>query len=89
MLTANVKSSQAGPALVDIEVYNSAGPKVFQQFWDNQAFAANVNRTFSANWTIPSNLPPGTYTLKIGVFAPNWAPMYAWNNGAATFTVSR
>ncbi len=84
---ANVKSSQAGTALVDIELYNAAGQKVFQQFWDNEAFAANVSRTFSVNWTVPSTLPPGTYTLKIGVFAPGWASMFAWNNGAATIIV--
>ena len=33
------------------------------------------------------NLPRGTYTVKVGVFAPGWTAMYAWNNGAATFTV--
>ena len=88
-LGANVRSSQSRSALVDIEVYNSSGQKVFQQFWDNQAFSANVSRTFSANWTTPTSLPTGTYTLKVGVFAPGWAGMFAWNNGAATFTVTR
>jgi hypothetical protein len=88
-LRANVRSNQARSALVDIEVYNSSGQKVFQQWWDNQAFSANVTRTFSTSWTIPSNLPTGTYTLRIGVFAPGWVPMYIWNNGAATFTVTR
>lgn len=88
-LRANVKASTAKTALVDLEVYNSSGQKVFQQYWDNQTFSANVSRTFSSSWTIPSNLPTGTYTVKVGVFAPGWAGMFAWNNSAATFTVTR
>lgn len=86
-LKANVRSSQGRTALVDLEVYSSSGQKVFQQYWDNQAFSANVTRTFSAGWTIPSNLPAGTYTVKVGVFAPGWTSMFGWNNGAASFTV--
>ncbi|MEO8539777.1 MAG: hypothetical protein ABI577_08560 [bacterium] len=88
-LRASARSTQTKSALVDVEVYNSAGQKVFQQYWDNQAFNANVTRTFSTAWTIPSTLPTGTYTLKVGVFAPGWAGMFAWNNSAATFTVKR
>lgn len=88
-ISANVRSSQARTALVDLEVYNASGQKVFQRFWDNQSFSANVTRSFSAGWAIPSNLPAGTYTVKIGVFGSGWAGMYAWNNGAATFTVTR
>jgi hypothetical protein len=61
---------------------------VFQQFWDNQSFAANQSRTFTASWSVPLSAGTGTYTLKIGVFSPGWGTLLNWNNGAATFTVT-
>jgi hypothetical protein len=82
-----VRANGAATALIDLEVYNSSGQKVFQQYWDGQPFSANVSRTFTANWRVPSNLPRGTYTVKIGVFSPGWSGMHTWNNSAATFTV--
>jgi hypothetical protein len=72
---------------VDIEVYNSAGQKVYQSFWDGQSFKANTTRTFRATWRVPANAAPGTYTVKIGIFKPGWAGLVLWNNGARTFTV--
>ena len=86
-MTAQVKATAASTALVDIEVYNSAGQKVYQRYWDNRAFSANTTRSFSASWTVPTNLPTGTYTVKIGIFKPGWSGMYLWNNSARTFTV--
>lgn len=72
---------------MDLEVYSSAGQKVYQKVWDNQSFAAGVSRGFSTQWTVPTSLAPGVYTIKVGIFAPGWSGMFAWNNGAATFTV--
>ncbi len=86
-LRANVRTNVSANALVDIEVYSSSGQKVYQTYWDNRSFTANVTRTFSRTWTVPTNLAPGTYTLKIGVFKPGWTGLLSWNNGAATFTV--
>ncbi|MGE3077094.1 MAG: hypothetical protein AB7N24_20390 [Dehalococcoidia bacterium] len=86
-ITASVRASAATQALVDVEVYNSSGQKVHQQFWDNQSFSANSTRSFSTTWQVPSNLQPGTYTVKIGIFAPGWNGMFLWNNNARTFTV--
>jgi hypothetical protein len=82
-----VRANAAASALVDVEVYNSFGQMVYQQWWDNQQFSANRSRSFVTSWTVPSSLPPGTYILKVGVFRPNWASMYIWNDSARTFTV--
>ena len=82
-----MKATAASTALVDIEVYNSTGQKVYQRYWDNRAFSASTTRSFSASWTVPRNLPTGTYTVKIGIFKPGWSGMYLWNNSARTFTV--
>lgn len=86
-LTANVTSSVTATALVDLEVYSSSGQKVYQVYWDSQAFVANTRRSFQTTWTVPGNLPVGTYTVKVGVFKPGWLGLLNWNNGAITFTV--
>ncbi len=88
-VSAIVRRSAAGHALVDVEVYDGHGRKVFQRWFDRQAFRAGVARTFRVTWKVPGTAAAGRYTVKIGVFAPAWASLYAWNNGAATITVSR
>jgi len=59
------------------------------QTWQSPVtLPATSQQTVSAPWSIPPGLAPGTYTLKVGVFGPNWAPLYAWDNGSATFIVT-
>ena len=86
-IAANVRASQAALALVDVEVYNTDGEKIYQRYWDGQSFKKNRTRTFRTTWQVPANLAPGVYTVKIGVFSPGWGVMHHWNNGARTFTV--
>lgn len=86
---ASVTSATALGALVDVEIYNSAGAKVFQQWFDNQSFSAAQTRTYKVNWAVPSSTKAGTYTVKIGVFSPGWTHLYTWNNNAAQFTVKK
>ena len=83
--TMTVQCARSG--VVDFEVYNQAGQKIWQSFQSNATFNGQP-QTFSATWTTPSTLPSGTYTIKIGVFGPYWSPLYGWNNNAATLTVS-
>jgi autotransporter family porin len=86
-LTASVRSDANRQALVDLEVYDRSGRKVFQQFWDNQSFQAGTGRQFSAVWAIPRSLAAGSYTVKIGVFSVAWSTLRHWNNDAARLTV--
>jgi hypothetical protein len=74
-------------ALVDIEIYSASGTRVYQKFYDRQAFVAGKRRVYINMWTTPANLAPGTYYVKVGVFSPGWGTVHYWNNGAATFTV--
>jgi hypothetical protein len=85
---ADVTSMVSSTALVDVEVYDAMGRKVFQQFWDNQTFTANQTRTYQANWSVPITVAPGPYTIKVGVFKPGWKARYYWNNSAGSFTVA-
>ena len=45
VLRVTVSASTARTGLVDVEITNAAGGKVFQRFWDNRSFAANTPRT--------------------------------------------
>jgi hypothetical protein len=87
-ISASVKSVKASTALIDVEVYDAAGAKVFQQIWDNQTFGAGETRTFQAPWSVPLTTARGTYTVKVGVFAPGWTALHSWNNQAAVLSVT-
>ncbi len=88
-LAATVTSNAAlANALVDIELYDGTGARVYQTYQDNVSFVAGAPRTITVPWTVPSGLPAGTFTLKVGVFGAGWAPLYAWNGSAATLAVT-
>ncbi|MGZ3581969.1 MAG: hypothetical protein ACXWP6_04415 [Ktedonobacterales bacterium] len=86
MFATTFASSCSTSANVDFEVYNSAGAKVWQNVLNNQPLTGQ-SQTFHSSWTTSASLATGTYTLKIGVFKPDWSGLYAWNNNAATLTV--
>jgi hypothetical protein len=86
-IVAQVTSASSCSALVDIEVYDGAGNKTFQRYYDQQSFTAGHGRQYTANWTVPSSATVGAYTVKIGVFSSGWGTMYNWNNQAAQLTV--
>lgn len=73
-------------AIVDLEVYNSAGTRVSQQSWSGQTLVNNDTRTYTWNWTAPATT--GTYTVKIGVFGAGWSPTYDWNDNADQVVVA-
>jgi hypothetical protein len=86
-VTASIKANRNASALVDIEIYSPNGEKVAQKSFDNESFAGNANRTFQMSWSVPSGASTGTYTVKVGVFAPGWAQLYSWQDSATTFRV--
>jgi hypothetical protein len=72
--------------LVDVEIYDPNGQRVFQTFFDNQTLAAGQRWTRNITWTVPA--VPGVYTVKLGVFGPGtWSPLYQWNDQATQFAV--
>jgi hypothetical protein len=85
-LTATVTdtSGTLSNGIVDVEIYNSAGARVAQQFWAAQNFVTGQNRSYLLNWKPAAR---GTYTVKVGVFHGSWSPMYHWNNNALSVTV--
>ncbi len=88
--TINTTVSTNAPlsgAIVDFEVYDTSGTKVYQYYDSGVNFAANSPQTFNELWPVPSGQAPGMYRAKIGVFASGWTGLYAWNDTGATFNV--
>jgi beta-glucanase (GH16 family) len=81
--TAEDTGAAATGAIVDCEVYNSAGTQVFQKYTTDQTFRAGQSQKYTYTWT-PTTA--GTYTVWVGVFSANWATNYVFNANAATVT---
>ncbi|HVA40997.1 MAG TPA: hypothetical protein VNF49_10055, partial [Candidatus Binataceae bacterium] len=86
-VTVSVRSNTALSALVDIEIYDPSGAKVFQTYYDNRSFGGGVAQSFAQSWRVPTNAKKGTYRVMVGVFSPGWGTLYAWNSAAVSFTV--
>lgn len=84
-ITVTCASGTLNDGIVDVEIYNSSGARVGQQFWTSQDFISGQSADYSWNW---SSATAGTYTVKIGVFSAGWAEGFHWNNGAQTITVA-
>jgi hypothetical protein len=87
-ITIPVTASTDRSALVDVEIYDAAGRKAFQQAWDDQTFDAGIVRTYTATWTVPAGEPTGTHRVDVGVFSSGWGQLYHWNRGATTLLVA-
>ncbi len=58
-----------------------------QQVVTNQSFAPGQTRTYSFQWTAPSNAVQGTYSAAIGVFSGDWSTLYDWRQNDGAFAV--
>ena len=74
----------ARTALIDVEVYDRSGRKIFQKFWDDQSFTAGQVRQLTTPWTSEA---AGAYTVKVGTFSPGWGSLIQWNDTAGAVTV--
>src|SRR5256712_26286 len=87
-LTDAVTSAIATTALVDIELWAPGAASVTYQVWfDDQTFAAGQQVSYPATWQVPAGAALGTYTVKLGVYAPQWAALYGMADGG-TFAVT-
>ena len=87
-LGVTVTAASTRNALVDVEVFDSAGRKLFQRYWDNRSLTAGVARTFNATWAVPATQAAGSYRVDVGIFSPGWSELYHWNYLATTLTVT-
>src|SRR5580692_6308297 len=67
---------------VELQIFNSAGTAVATQVWSSQNFSAGSNLKYSYSWTTATTLPPGTYSVDLGVFDSAWSHDYYWSTDA-------
>lgn len=87
-LNAVVTAPSTGRVLVDLEIFDSSGNKVHQQFLDDQEVTAGVSRSFPFNWEVPAAQAHGTYLVSLGIMKPGWEEQLTWHAGAVTLEVS-
>lgn len=85
-IRASVLPTKSQRALVSIEVYRGTR-QVFQRYFDHAALWRGRARRFRARWQVPPRAAPGDYEVRLGVFAPGFAKLRAWNARAARLRV--
>ena len=85
-VTVTTEGGSLENAVVDLEIFNSAGTRMVQKGWTGQSLVNGTTTALTYAWTVPTTL--GTYTAKAGVMGPGWTPTYKWNNNADTITVA-
>ncbi len=83
--TVNNSGGAASDVIVDVEVYDSAGVRAFQYFYEHQDFTAGNSRVYAPSWTPAA---AGQYTVKVGIFRNDWAVNYSWNDSATIINVN-
>jgi hypothetical protein len=86
-ITTNVRATAAASGIqIDLELVDSSGEKVAQSVC-TRAFKAGQTQRCAWLYAVPSSLPPGTYTVKVGVFSADWSILHVWVNEAAKLLV--
>lgn len=75
-------STNVSNQLVDIEIYNQAGNRIFQKYYSNQNLSPS-GTTYTFTWTPTTN---ETFTLKTGIFKNDWSTLYYWNGNVLKIT---
>lgn len=86
-LSVTFQASCAIMGLIDYAVYDSNGNLVYQTWRDNR-WLSGQQQTFTVSWDMPADQAPGTYSLSLGVFSPDWSTLYGWDQAAAPLTVA-
>jgi hypothetical protein len=85
-VTVTLKNTggEAEDKIVDVEIRDAAGGKVYQQFTPGQSLVAGETKSYAYVWT-PTK--PGAYTVDAGVFGDNWATKHSFVKGATAINV--
>jgi len=84
--TVKCSSGSLTNGIIDLEVYDSKGNMVLQNYWIGQNIALGGSKTLSVNWSAPSS-GSGLYTVAVGVFNTNWVTNLHWNGQAGSLNV--
>ncbi len=75
-----------GAVIVNLEIYDSAGNQVQQEFFENVTFAAGESQSFSIDWN--ANVPEGTYYFAASTFSSDWSELLQWVSDAAVISIT-
>jgi hypothetical protein len=87
-IVASVTSATSVSGLVDLEIHDSDVRTVAQWVIPDEDFVAEQRHDYPVTWVVPSDLPPGEYVVKLGVFRHGWTMLHGWKNSAATLTIA-
>jgi hypothetical protein len=79
--------SANGTVLVQFDLYNADGQPVVVTNVPDQPVQLGFVAPLNGVLTLPDDLDPGRYTLKVGVYSNDGNKRYAWNDSAGTLTV--
>lgn len=85
-ITATVTTAETKQLLVDVEVYDPAGTKIYQKLFDNQTQTAGSAKSYEVAWAVPSSAVAGTYRTQVHLFGAGWSS-YETAGKSANFTV--
>jgi hypothetical protein len=84
---ADVEANSDMTALVGFDVLDMSGQAVVQISPNQQPLAANTTAPLTASTTLPATVPPGDYTVRTVVSAPDGSAVYAANDSTGSFSV--
>lgn len=81
-------SSESIPAVVTMELFDSAGNRVVERRLADESFVKDVPNRYSVTWTVPEGAVNGTYALKVTVAKSDGVRVFYVNPEAAKFQVT-
>ncbi|MCW2968227.1 MAG: hypothetical protein JWM71_1999 [Solirubrobacteraceae bacterium] len=83
-----ITAREPADALVAVQLYPPGARRPSYQLpFRGQHFHANTPRRLRLRFNVPRGARLGKWTIKIGVFDPDWKRLYLWSEDAAQFTV--
>jgi CubicO group peptidase (beta-lactamase class C family) len=83
-VTVRNSGGTAHASIIDMEIKDAVGTKIYQQFTMGQKIETEHVRIYRYSWT---PMKPGKYTVDLGAFGPGWSTKYLFQTGAATIVV--
>lgn len=80
-------SQIAATNIIVLGEYNDPAKNIDQQYVSGLSFAAGQKHTVTFVFPVAEDLPPGPYTVDVGVFNRTWSKLYAWGFELETFEV--
>lgn len=88
IVSVRILALEPATTLVAVQLYPPGARRPSYQLpFHGEHFRAHKARRLRLRFNVPSNAPAGEWTVKVGVFDPDWKRLYLWNENAARFTV--